>query len=49
VAIVIAGGYQLSKLNGRVPPTGLNDFDVIRFGGRDFVTGKTVGWRGSSS
>src|SRR5439155_24395743 len=24
VAIVIAGGYQLSKLNGRVPPTGIN-------------------------
>ena len=46
VAIVIAGGYQLPKLNGRVLPTGLNDFDVIRFGGRDFVTGKTVEMEG---
>lgn len=42
VAIVVAGGYMLPKLNGTVPPTDLNDFDVIRFGGRDFVTGKTV-------
>ena len=42
VATVVAGGYDLPKLNGRVQPTALNDFDVIRFGGREFVTGKTV-------
>ncbi|PYN58023.1 MAG: hypothetical protein DMD94_02295 [Candidatus Rokuibacteriota bacterium] len=42
VATVVAGGYDLPKLNRRVQPTALNDFDVIRFGGREFVTGKTV-------
>jgi hypothetical protein len=42
VAILVPSVYQLPKLNGKAQATELNDFDVIRFDGRDFVTGKTV-------
>lgn len=41
-ANISAGGYHFPKLKGSIEPTALNDFDVIQFKGRYFVTGKTV-------
>ena len=46
-ATVVPGGYSFPKLKGAVQPTDLNDFDVIRFRGQSFVTGKTVVMDGS--
>jgi hypothetical protein len=42
VATVVAGGYNLPALIGKEQGTQLNDFDVIRFNGKYYVTGKTV-------
>lgn len=42
IARVVPGGYDFPKLNGKVGPTELNDFDVIQFKGKQYVTGKTV-------
>lgn len=37
-----AGGYNFPKLKGQTPPGTLNDFNIIRFDGKYYVTGKTV-------
>ena len=42
VAMIVPDGYSLPKLKGKVQPTTLNDFDVIQFNGKYYVTGKTV-------
>jgi len=41
-AEVIPGGYDFPKLKGQASPAELNDFDVIQFNGKQYVTGKTV-------
>jgi hypothetical protein len=41
-AEVVPGGYDFPKLKGKASPSELNDFDVIQFNGKQYVTGKTV-------
>ncbi len=42
VAKLAPGTYRFPKLHGRVPPTSLNDFDVIGFKGRHYITARTA-------
>jgi uncharacterized protein len=42
IKIMGGGGYNFPKFKGRASPRTLNDFDVIRFDGKYYVTGKTV-------